>query len=343
MIKNIITSSIFLFYTLLIASETVPNWFFSITSEKGIVIGCGEGKTVAEANANARSFIAASIKTRISSEYSKNENLKGADYTKEISSHISEKVDVDLVGLEQLKQEKIGDTYYVALRFDARSISTKVGSINNILLGVKILDTTSPYRHVEFVKKMSDIYPNIDYVPNYEVEWLNGRYILRINKTEISLSSADIHNFLCTRKDDKIALSLLKDSPKGYINTKRIKEGEYFHLDVKAEVPGYLSLLAIDAEGKVSVMLENEKVSNSIEITYPNLNDYGGLQTALPKNSESSSDNYIAVVCEFKSNFTKFEAISFSVNSDEKVARFPELYRDIKACNYTAIVVRTSK
>jgi len=104
-----------------------PSWFGSIKPNNSYeIIGYGEALNLNEAKQNARDEIAKQIKVNIKSEIQTTKQSKQNEYTKNTTSTSKQDTSVALSSVEILQNEKDGDTWYVALSYDNRPITTKL-------------------------------------------------------------------------------------------------------------------------------------------------------------------------------------------------------------------------
>ncbi len=327
----------------LLSSDNYPQWYLSLPNNNdNVYIGYGDGKSMGEARANARSNVASQIKVKINEKYNKSERLVNSTYNKDISRTVNEQIDVELIGLKELKSEKLDGTYYIAVSFDRRSLITKISMSTGIENGLRVMDASSPYLYTEFSKELNVVLNFKNKTPKYEVVWLNGTYVLRINNHEFPLLTEDISKFFFVYEDPTILLDIVQHNENGTRVTTRIHEGDYFHLTAHSKKSGFLTLLNIDEEGKVNVMVENHKLQSGMDYTYPDLDLYEGLQTVILDKSNSAIESYLAVLCRNKMNFTKYDTINEDINDNTHANRFPHLYQDVKQCHYTSLILNTS-
>ncbi len=320
-----------------------PAWMYNLSASDDMKLGYGEGTTMQAAEANARSEIAHSIKVTLTEKYSKTEQLKNDDYSKDIERKIEEEVDIELTGLRTLKSENKDGTYYVALEFDGRSLQKKIKSCISPDKKLKMMSSSNPYSHTFFSKELHKIFPELSTVPEYDVVYTNGLYKLLLDDKEFNIGQDAIEKFLFDYGDSSFNISLVPHMDDGSQSSSQLKEGTYFHLDIKLSEPGYLSLLSIDEEGKVCMMFDNEKVSEKQTITFPDLELYDGLRTEIISRHISALESYVAVLCKEKQRYTHFEDLGETVNTNKRSQRFPRLYNDIQSCKYTSVVLETNR
>ncbi|MGB5964277.1 MAG: LPP20 family lipoprotein [Sulfurimonadaceae bacterium] len=323
--------------------STPPSWMHELNVLDDMIVGYGEGKTMAEAKANARSSIAYDISTKVSDETVKNEHLDNTEFSKTIDMNTRQTADVELTGLNTLRSEKKDGTYYVALEYDGRSLRNKIKS--SIVKGKKLktMESNNPYAHTYFAEELKDIFPHQSNVPDYDVVYSKGVYKLILADEEFNLGQDDIEDFLFNYDEPSFNLSIVEHTENGYRTSKRLQEGSYFHLDIRLSRTGYLTLLSVDEEGKVSVMFDNEEISSEQTKTFPDLELYEGLRTEILSREMSSMESFVAVLCERPQSYTHFEEITEEVNTNKQSRRFPRLYMDIQSCKFTSMVLKTNR
>ena len=342
------SKTFYLFFSLVVLTALghaqQPKWFGNLPQEHNMIIGYGSGETREEAFVKARSEIAASINVKVSSEYDQMQRLHNEEFTNEITNKIKEEVDVQLTGVKSLRTAVMDGQHFVALSFDGRSLNVKIRSRLPQDVKLRSLDLKSPYAHTLFASDLRDtVFSDMGYIPDYDIVWNNGAYRLIINNQEFILSSKDIQKFLITQNSEALSIEIMLHTTSGYKRINKIKQGMYFHLNVKHASSGYLTLLSIDEEGKVSVMYENRYVETEKIDTYPDLDDYEGLMTEVLNNQETAIESYMAILCKSRQRFMQFEEMSEQINTNTDALRFPALYKMIDRCDFASVVLKTRR
>jgi ribosomal protein S8 len=134
-----------------------PHWYIyqGIPTKDFEIIGYGEGKTLAEAKQVAKSDIAKSIYTNLSSSISINKTFQNGNYTKNINQNIDEKTQVFLTDIETIESDYKEGKFFVAMRYINLPFSKKVKVMLSDISQVK--KSSSAYLNkTQFLKELKN-------------------------------------------------------------------------------------------------------------------------------------------------------------------------------------------
>jgi hypothetical protein len=323
-IKKIKITSIFcfVFTTSLFAT---PSWFGIIKPNNSYeIIGYGEALNLNEAKQNARDEIAKQIKVNIKSEIQTTKESKQNEYTKNTTSTSKQDTSVALSSVEILKNEKDGDTWYVALSYDNRPTTTK---LIQKLEGKICKNPPHPYlSKSRFYRqlKAEQLEQNISncIMPTFD----NGVNYIGIGEERVSFDFDDI-------------LESVSNGVSVNATKTKLKNNETFHLTIDAP-KGYLSIFNIYEGGKVNVVLANKEFKNDSRYRFPEATQEFELSSSIKK--EREIEGYFVISSLSKLNISHFGATEFSANESEKY-QFDEFLKLLENNKFGSTVITISK
>lgn len=302
-----------------------PSWFGSIKPNNSYeIIGYGEALNLNEAKQNARDEIAKQIKVNIKSEIQTTKESKQNEYTKNTTSTSKQDTSVALSNIQELKNEKDGNTWYVALSYDNRPTTTK---LIQKLTGAKCTKLPHPYlSNIGFYKKLvSDgMEANLTncIVPSFD----NG-----VNYIGTSLVRVDF--------DFDILLESVSNGISVNASKTKLKNNESFHLTIDAP-KGYLSIFNIYEGGKVNVILANKEFKSDMKYVFPEAKQEFELSSSIKK--ERENEGYFVISSSAKLNLSRFGATEFSANGSEKY-QFDEFLKLLENNKFGSTLITISK
>jgi len=322
MMKKLISIFCFAFTTSLFAT---PSWFGTIKPNNSYeIIGYGEATNLNEAKQNARDEIAKQIKVNIKSEIQTTKESKQNEYIKNTTSTSKQDTSVELSSIEILQNEKDGDTWYVALSYDNRPITTK---LIQKLAGVKCAKLPHPYlSNTGFYKKLASdgMEENTTncVVPSFD----NG-----VNYIGTSLVRVDF--------DFDILLESVSNGMSVNATKTKLKNNETFRLSIDAP-KGYLSIFNIYEGGKVNVALANKEFKSDVKYNFPEAKQEFELSSSIKK--EREIEGYFVISSRTKLNLSRFGTTEFSSNGSEKY-QFDEFLKLLENNKFASTVITISK
>ena len=322
MMKKLIPTFCFAFTTSLFAT---PSWFGTIKPNNSYeIIGYGEALNLNEAKQNARDEIAKQIKVNIKSEIQTTKESKQNEYTKNTTSTSKQDTSVALSSVEILKNEKDGDTWYVALSYDNRPTTTK---LIQKLEGIKCAKSPHPYlSKSRFYRqlKTEQLEQNISncILPTFD----NGVNYIGIGEERVSFDFDDI-------------LESVSNGVNISASKTKLKNNESFHLSIDAP-KGYLSIFNIYEGGKVNVVLANKEFKSDAKYTFPEAKQEFELSSSIKK--EREIEGYFVISSPVKLNLNRFGATEFNSNGSEKY-QFDEFLKLLENNKFGSTVITISK
>jgi hypothetical protein len=309
---------------------SAPAWYLNLSEQQHEIIGYGSGDSLEEAKTVARNDIAKSLVVHIKSEFKVDEEATEETLSRNIESHINEYTDIVLTDARVIHLKQIGNVFYVALLYENLPLGQKIKKTFTGMVLPK-MSQNSLYRNAFFSTTLKSLF---GYIPEYELFFKNGLYYLHMKDKTFVLKKSDLRLFFFEKQSEEVSLAA---------SSKYLHTNDFFHFIITVKKAGYLNLLQVDEEGRVIVHIDNQAVGTNEKSTYPDLKLYDGLQAGIVSSTDQISEQYMAVLCKKRLDFSLFEHASRSFNENDKAMRYPELNKMIGRCSYASSVLRIVK
>ncbi len=313
--------------------QETPSWYLKNSSNSTTIYGYASSATLNNAKSNAREDIAKSIRVKIQSSLSistlsnNSSELNEEEFSQQTKHSISEYTNTILTGIRLDKYTQIDKTWFVRMSYINLSTIQQIKK-KFALTKLKVMNSNNPLISSTFSKNLK---VSFGYIPNYTIFYKNGLFFLNIQKHNFILKDTDIKQFFFSKGDETIQLNT---------SSKYMKDGDFFHFSITNKNDNFISLIQIDEVGKVVVHFNNLKTK---QIIYPNLKLFEGLQVGIINDKDSAVEMYLAISCKEENNFAIFEQVGLNFNKRKDALRFPNLYNLINKCNYSSLIINTSK
>jgi len=305
-----------------------PNWFKNREfndSNSQIFFGYGEAQNSADALYQAKLDIAAQLKTRVASSFSKIQKDDGTNYSNLTVITTEADVKADIVDVEIVKQEKIDNNFYVVLKYEnIKAINKFANKLPKDFVSEapnNYFSKTLLYKDLKNVIK-KDI--DIKLARENELWYLQYKNILQV------LDKNSFEELFTTINSPYLSTSIISQKPILY-------DGDTFSFKVKSKEDGYISILEVDEEGSVAVLLNNKKVSKDNTLQYPDVYDKYDLEIAtLEENIDSFSVFVVVFSKDYDSFINNFSSVSYSINQSENSKKFNRLIDYLNGKKFTA-------
>jgi len=283
-------------------TKMVPEWYTaqSLTHESYEIIGYGEGMTPGEAKARARSDIAKTLETTVSSRLTARTHVEDNEVSHLAELELSEESAEILSDLILVQIQENAGRYYVALKFDNLPLDEKIfRRFPHILKEVddKLLHT-SP-----LLQKLKKHY---GYFPKLHLYSQEGRYYFIEGDTTSYVPQSELPALFPAVHSSAVSI----EAP------TLLREGASYTVKLQAKTSGYLNYLQVFETGETVLLLANEKVEKGITLTFPDPEKFDGLEAELPENKAQSRDLHIVLLCPDKADFSLFDSMRESQNAD---------------------------
>lgn len=309
--------------TSLIASA--PSWFIESTlpTQANEYIGYGSGKSKAEAQENAKSDISNAIQSTVRSSLSIHTTQEDDEYSRNMDSKIESFSSVELSDVKLIKSELVDETWYVALKYVSLPFAKKVRQ--------KFDDITSlPNESNQYLQStllLKELKQEFGFYPKISID----RNIVTIADLSFPMSSATLKKLFSSKMSRNITLEI----------PKKAKHGEFYFINIKAKQKAYMTLIQIYENGESSLLFDNQKVLKDQKVTFPDPEEYNGLEAYLNEGDTRSKDMTIVVLCDEYKDFSYFDYVSTSKQSYAKV--YGKIFDMIDGCDTASKIMNITR
>ncbi|MEA2098827.1 MAG: LPP20 family lipoprotein [Campylobacterota bacterium] len=294
---------------------TPPSWYIqsNIPTKEYEIVGYGAGFTREEANKKAKSHIANAIQTNVQSSSSIEESEIDGEFKQSTKTSIKESSNVDLSDLKQIKSAYIDGEYFVALKYVnlpfAKKVRLKFSDISQMKQ-----ETNTYLIHTPLLQELK---VEFGFFPKISIDKNN----LLIEKQSFSIDDDTL----------KKLFSLVDNKAIKIKQPKNIKHSEFYFIDVVVLKSGFVTVIHFYENGGISILYDNEKIIKNTKYSYPNKDEYNGIEAYLEKNVDKTKDLTIALLCKDKKDFSYFDQMTDQKENFAKV--YGKLFDTIDGCD----------
>ncbi|MEJ6079240.1 hypothetical protein MT391_11975 [Vibrio sp. 1-Bac 57] len=282
-----------------------PNWYGQKHGDSDLILGYGQASTYQQAKSLAYSDLSTNIEVRVTKDVQSKKQFKDGKLTKTSSSESKTQTDVVFRNnVTVAHSELIDGQYYVAVQYNKTSFYQRL----NTWLSLGDCQTKIPayWQNVSLVKNWISQH---DCLPQIGIERFVGGWQLTHQKGQLILPDTQYENLFFSHGSNNVLL----DS-----TNSRLKQGEYYFINIETKKDGYLSLFQVYKDGSTGVLIENEVVQSNTPITFPDNNLYDGIEAILATNELTSFDVNVALLCQEKIDTSRFEKLDETPLSHDK-------------------------
>jgi hypothetical protein len=305
-----------------------PSWYMHTDTKPYELIGYGEGDSVELAASRAKEDIASQLKTKIDSMVSQNTKVKNGKADKESAQKLRVTTEAMLSGVEKLKEEREGNTYYAAYRYDARPFEMKFAAKAT----KAVCQGKSGSTALEYTKLFTAIAEELGCRPKIKFVRQNGIYTISSQYAALA-ANTQIERMFFSRSSQTLSITPSKYQP---------QSGESISFMLKSQKEGYVSLFDVYDDGKVTAVTLNAKIKKAQLLKIPD-DTNKDLEIAMSNNEgKNSTDMFVAVFSESELDLSGFERMDEGV-ATEKAYRLDELFWLMDKHTFATTVVKTVK
>ena len=310
---------------------SIPAWYsngtLDDTTAEYLVLGYGSGASLEAARNEAIKEIAQRIQINVESNSSaaagETRDGDNLSYWSKSDSELFVRSSAQLSGLDLLKQEQAGGTYYVAMTYDLRSLPVRIAAA-----GCNPEDDAAWSAYAQ-ASRLGQQLLDSGCSAGWQLRNSDGIWFVDYAGTPFVLPANELPNLLfANSKQAEFALDLQPST--------NLKNGDFYHLNLSNQAPGYLSIFHVDQFGNTQMLVANEYQDSAGSLTFPNLEDYDGLIAFTNKGVRGySQDLLLATLCP-KSEPKLEEHLPVAERDsnllDSSTRRFGQLLDDIRDC-----------
>jgi RNAse (barnase) inhibitor barstar len=284
----------FLFYICLpLYVFATPNWFYNIEEkDHNVILGYGSDKNLAVAKQQAMDEISKTISVSVQSNLNINKTSNELGYSSSIDQNINTSTQVNLTGVEFIKTKKLDDIWYIAAKYDNSPLDLKVKK--TIDMDMEDEEQNNYLAKTELIKRINE---TLEKKLDYEIIRKDDLWNLKYKSKMFPLNQKEFYKLFSNTKS-----SSLEIKP----NLKTYNRYDKMYFDIKNQRNGYVSLLYVEHNGKVGVLLPNKKANDSFR--YPSESSFDSFEVANPYH-KTIYELYIAVFSEDELDLSAFEDV----------------------------------
>lgn len=275
---------------------SIPDWYtsYSLPKEEHEIIGYGAGPDQETAKTRAFEAIATRIVVDVYSE--RGVDIRGRETAR--TGKIRTRVKARLLGVEPIRQEKIGGNWYVAVKYDDSTAFDKV--VRAFEKGGCVDEFSDPL--TEFSRRIEE---KVQCIPAWYLEYDRQKLDWAIDVTtpenghrKYSLRANELINYIPDKASRVLKVSASKQSV--------AENNDRFHLAIDNKRGGWLYLFNVTEEGQSVLMESFGRRGSRKGRRYPTRDTWCGyanaeclLTTKLPQEWDypSAFEYYLAVLC----------------------------------------------
>jgi len=303
-----------------------PAWFFNLEHDKGCeVVGYGMDADLDKAKQSAILDITNSISVSVSSSVNISSSDIGGKAKQDSSVNLQTKSKAILSGVEFVKVEKEEGIWYVGAKYDNSPFEEKLKKL--LPPNLKNEKQNKYLKHTWAIKSLNlAVGKKLD----YKIVRKDNLWQLEYKDILIPILQDDLYKFFSNQRSSLISIKANK-------NIYRQNDEMFFHIQHKNS--GYISILYVEHNGKVGVLLANKKSDKSFR--YPSKESEDIFTIANPY-KKTIKELYVAIYSKKPIELFEFENVSENL-LDESNYNFHKLIKKLDNSTFSSFVIKIRK
>lgn len=303
-----------------------PSWFFHIEhDEKCEIVGYGMDSDLTKAKQSAISDITHSISVSVDSAVDiSSSDIRGrAEHSSSLNLKTHSKA--VLSGVEFVKVENEDGIWYVGAIYDNSPLEIKLKK----LLPANLKDE----KQNKYLKKtwgVKSLNRDIGKKLNYYIVRKDNFWQLKYRDILVPINQNNFYKFFSNQKSSIVSIKA---------NKKIYRQNDEMHFNLKHKEKGYLSILYVEHDGKVGILLANKKSSHSFR--YPDVKSRDIFSVANPY-KKTIQELYVAIYSKKPLSLHEFEHVSENL-LDESNYNFHKLVSRLDSLDFSSFVIKIRK
>ncbi len=313
--------------------STVPAWFgnLPLPSTHTKLLGYGEEKTLPLAIQNAKADIAGQINTQISSTLTQNNTLKNEIYNHEAIQNQQSTTQATMTDTIILKQEKVEDTWYMAVEFE--NIPTLQKFIHKLPVNLTDEPQNSYFAKTEL---FDELHKALGKSIDTTLVRKDGAWNLRYKDILQPMDDRSFEDLFTSYTDQNLLFTLNKKIPLLY-------NGEKFSFTLTSTNDGLISLIDVFEDGSVALLSSNLPISKNSPLTVPNLKDKNDFEAATLTEGKDGFDLFVAIYSDKPLNLDRFIIADTNLQTSENAKSFDKLIKFLNGKRFSTLKITTKK
>lgn len=271
-----------------------PDWFYnSEPASEYEILGYGVSDSLQAAKENAINEIVQSISVSVKYSFSIQEQEDNSSFTREINKDLSTQSNATITGVNFSKIENIQDKWYVLAKFDNSPLEVKIA--NSLPKGIKGKKQNKYLSATPLIRRLNDF---LGVKLDFSINRKNNLWFIKYESFMFPLSQENIYELFADIPNSNFEFSTNKWL---YSNNENI-----FYV-INIFQTGYISILSVERDGKVGIVLNNFRATSSFK--FPMENSDENLTLNNPYH-EPIKEMYVAVYSERPIDFGYLEEVS---------------------------------
>jgi len=313
---------IFIVLLLPLLAFATPSWFFNIKGVNNDIIGYGVNSSLSQAKQDALADVTNAISVNVESNIntSTEDNNGQARSNSSVDSHTSSRA--VLSGVEFIKVKQEAGLWYVAAKYDNSPIELKIKK--------KLKHVSENEKQNKYLKNTPlflSLNNEVKFKLNYQLIRKDNLWQLRYKHLLFNLDQHSFYKLFSNQNSKTISIKPNK-------SVYNVNDKMYFAL--KHSKPGYISILYVEHNGKVGVLLAN--YFSKKPFIYPGEGDELAFKITNPY-GEPISELYIALYSHKRINLAEFEGVGES-HLDESNYNFDKLCKLFERYPYSTSKIK---
>ena len=299
-----------------------PEWFLQAPEQAYNIMGYGQATSLEDARDLAFKDISQTLKVKVSSSTDVNKQLHNEQYDSQVIQKLKTSSSAVLIGAKVEQSIQSEGTWYVAVAYDSSSLGTKMKrTLSSYTL------TKEKANYLSSTPLIRSIDEEVGVRLRYKVLRENDLWKLQYKDIKLVITEAEFIKLFSFYKGKGITLKL---------NKKIFYPQDNMTFSIGLKKPSYVSMLYVEANGKVGVLFANKKYNK--RANYPAKNSNDDLVVANPY-KKVLNEMYLAVVSQNPLNLTAFENVQ-SNYLDGSNYKFAELVTILDKADFSSVVVK---
>lgn len=303
-----------------------PSWLYNINNNnKYDIVGYGIADTLLKAKQNAISEITNTISVEVDTSVNISTSDTNGIVNQDASTNLKTKSQAILSGVKFIKVEQLNDMWYVAAKYDNSPIEIKLKKLLPSNLENEVQNC-----YLKNTPLISELNTQINKKLNYKIIRKDNLWQLKYRDILIPLNKQNFYKLFSNKSTNKLSI---------IPNQKIYKENDEMFFKINTEKDGYVSILYVEYNGKVGVLLANKKAKKTF--LYPDLKSEDRFKIVNPYH-RTIRELYIAIYSELPIDLYEFENVSDNL-LDESNYNFDHLISKLNNLQFSTFEIKIRK
>ena len=307
-----------------------PDWYYSIAPSSNTYIGYGQGQSEAKAKEDALNSIASQISTQTENSFKKKTEVNNDSLNKSMQEIRSQKSAAKLSDYKILKQQKIENTFYVAISYENLPSLQKFAK--KVIMTLPENEVQNSYiKNTFFAKKLKDI---VGKNVAFDLRRKDRLWYVGYGSIMQVLDDEDFSDFFKTIHTKNV--DFMTDTGR-----EVLYEGDQFYFKTKSNKDGFISIISVYEDGTVATLVKNIKVKAGELTNIPDKDFESVLEAGLITPRVETYDLYIALWSDEKVSLDMFARADENLIEDERYKNFHELITYLNDKEFSSLKIVT--